>query len=144
MTSAQEEDFAPEVRFKRRKITHNKRMLTEDGAAATSISRSPDAPLPNYDSAPSNRDEDDGESLPNLKEILRARRRLRDRFKEPVRRPGSPEAKLVPTDEPQQDQYTGRFVAQTGQVVDRDDKQMYVQELAVPSIFKRDILPRLL
>jgi hypothetical protein len=27
-------------------------------------------------------------------------------------------------DAPQPDQYTGRFVAQTGQVVDRDDKQM--------------------
>jgi hypothetical protein len=68
---------------------------------------------------------DEDESAPNLREILRSRKRPRDRIREATRKPEPAQSQaLVVADAPKQDLYATRFVAQTGQVVDRDDRQM--------------------
>jgi hypothetical protein len=124
MSTAPQDEAAPAIRFKRRKTAHPKRVYTEDDAPAVSASRSPvaatlsDAP---YSATEAN---DEEESAPNLKEILRNRKRPRDRLKETTRKAEPPRTDLVQAEAPRPDQYTSRFVAQTGQVVDRDDKQM--------------------
>jgi hypothetical protein len=123
MATVQEDNPAPAIRFKRRKTTHPKRVVTEDDATTVSASHSPDAGAPQDAPSPS-KEADDEESVPNLKEILRNRKRPRDRLKETGRKVEAPRTELVNVDAPPPDQYTGRFVAQTGQVVDRDDKQM--------------------
>lgn len=124
MTTMQDDNSASAIRFKRRKTTHPKRVVVEEDAPTVAASQSPDAGTLQH--APSSLEEanNDAESVPNLKEILRNRKRPRDRLKDSARKTDAPRMDLVSTDAPPQDQYTGRFVAQTGQVVDRDDKQM--------------------
>jgi hypothetical protein len=124
MATVQEDNSAPSIRFKRRKIVHPKRVYVDDDAPTVSTSQSPDAATLNDVPSPPNQAHDEEESVPNLKEILRNRRRPRDRQKEIARKPEGEKAELVQVDAPRPDQYTSRFVAQTGQVVDRDDKQM--------------------
>lgn len=116
-----EEGALPEVRFKRRKITHSKRAPTENDPVAA---QSHDVVSPQDAPMSVSRDENDDESVPNLREIIRNRKKPRDRFKEPARKPELSSTELVHVDAPRQDQYTSRFVAQTGQIVDRDDKQI--------------------
>ena len=124
MSTAQQDEAAPAIRFKRRKIAHLKRVYAEDDAPTGSAPCSPvaatldDAPQPPKDA---NNEED---SVPNLKEILRNRKRPRDRLKETTRKAEPPRTELVQVEAPRPGQYTSRFVAQTGQVVDRDDRQM--------------------
>jgi hypothetical protein len=124
MASVHEENSAPSVRFKRRKTTHPKRVQLEDDAPAISISQAPDAATLNDAPLPPRAVNDEDESVPNLKEILRNRKRPRDRLKETARKPEVSRTELAQVDAPLPDQYTSRFVAQTGQVVERDDKQM--------------------
>jgi hypothetical protein len=125
MSSVQEESSAPAIRFKRRKIAHPKRASTEDDAPTTCVSQEPDAGI-RPDNAPTPliepRDEED--SVPNLREIIRNRKRPRDRLKDVARKAEAPRTELVPDEAPREGHYTSRFVAQTGQVVDRDDTQM--------------------
>lgn len=120
MTSVQDQGAAPSFRFKRRKITHTKRARTEEDAATEPSSRPLDAPTA-HDAPEAVQDEE--ESVPNLKEILRNRKRPRDRIKDVPRKP-EPETDLVQAEAPRPDQYAGRFAAQTGQVLDVSDKQM--------------------
>lgn len=124
MANAHEDEPPPSVRFKRRKTTHAKRILTRDDGPTESTSQLPngatahDAPSLSADTATAE------EPALNLKEILRNRTKLRDRYKAPARKVDTASTQLVAADPPRPDQYTSRFVAQTGQVVDRDDKQM--------------------
>jgi hypothetical protein len=126
MASPQEEvSSAPVIRFKRRKIAHPKRVYAEDDAPTTfeaqaldAGTRSDNAPTPPTET----RDEED--SVPNLKDIIRNRKRPRDRLKDVARKAEAPKTELVLIETPREGHYTRRFVAQTGQVVDRDDEQM--------------------
>jgi hypothetical protein len=113
----QDHDTVPAIRFKRRKVAHVKRVHAEEDAPTISESPTPDdAPVDT---------QEEGDSATNLREILRARKRPRDRPKDVARKAEAPETELVPVEEaPRQGLFTSRFVAQTGQVVDRDDKQM--------------------
>ncbi|CAI6335055.1 unnamed protein product [Periconia digitata] len=122
----------PTLRFKRRKTTHTRRVLNQDDAPNTTASEAPadsmPTPLSHTLSPPSGAPEnaeDDEEGVPNLKEILRNRKRPRDRFREVAGKADATKSQsLVPTDAPKQDVYGNRFIAQTGQVVDADDHQM--------------------
>ncbi|XPS98862.1 hypothetical protein M3J09_008055 [Ascochyta lentis] len=123
MTTADDENAAPSFRFKRRKTTHTKRARTDDDAAVPLDIQSPDAATPSV--APEAAQDED-ESVPNLREIIRNRKRPRDRLKDAARRTEAPRVELVQSAAPRPDQYTSRFTAQTGQVVDSSDKQMTV------------------
>jgi hypothetical protein len=125
----------PAFRFKRRKIVHQRRTrLNEDpDESSTSIaSPAPTASVPaDVQGSPVTPElhvnpEDADEIVPNLKEILRARKRPRDRLREATRKVETTKSvALIPAaDAPKPDQYSTRFIAQTGQVVDQDDRQM--------------------
>jgi hypothetical protein len=128
-------DSEPTIRFKRRKTTHTKRarLETEDDTTRAAP-QSPDA-ASHY--APTPAPEEDATSL-TLKEILRTRKRPRDRQREAAARAELAKTQAVvlreqDADAPRQG-YTSRFVPQTGQVIDADDQQMYVLlQLAFPS-----------
>lgn len=115
----------PAVRFKRRKTTHTKRAPLEiEDEPTAAAPQSTDAEL-NETNKPA--PEEDETSL-TLKEILRNRKKPRDRLREAAARAEITKAQalvLREQDAPKQG-YTNRFVPQTGQVVDRDDQQMYV------------------
>ena len=121
----------PVVVFKRRKITHAKRTRLEPVKdLAVAAPQSPNTPPVVEDDAPI-LEEDETSSA--LKEILRNRKRPRDRLREAAARAELTKVQALvrrEQDAPQQG-YTGRFVPQTGQVVDREDEQMYVRQ--VPS-----------
>lgn len=101
-----EENATPSFRFKRRKIAHPRRAHLDDDAPAETAAQTPDVPHTT---------------------LFRGRRRRQDRIRE-----GAHKAADRNTQAPMQidraaeerDQYSGRFIAQTGQVIDRDDKQM--------------------
>jgi hypothetical protein len=118
MASMQEAGLAPTVHFKRRKTAHAKRVYVEKEPPTASDSHPDDAASPPSES----REEDN--AVPNLKDILRNRKRPRNRPKDTARKTEAPRGDMAAADMPRDTQYTGRFVAQTGQVVDRDDKQM--------------------
>lgn len=126
MTSMQDDTPAPAIRFKRRKFTHPKRVYADEGAPVDSETGNTDAKT-SVD-APTRPLESKGEyeAVPNLKEIMRNRKRPRDRLKDVARKAEAPRIEVaVPMEAlPPQTHYSSRFVAQTGQVVDRDDKQM--------------------
>ncbi|KAG9186120.1 hypothetical protein G6011_02676 [Alternaria panax] len=124
MSTVQQDETVPAVRFKRRKTAHPKRVYGDDDAPTVPASHLPDAATTNDAPQAPKEDSDEEESIPNLKEILRNRKRPRDRIKETTRKPEPPRTELVQVEAPRPDQYTSRFVAQTGQVIDRDDKQM--------------------
>lgn len=125
MPATQEDSAGPTVHFKKRKLTHPKRVYTEDDVPTVFASQPPDAAPPHDALLPSKEaSHEEKESVPNLKEILRNRKRPRDRFKDTARKAEASMMDLVPSEPSRQEQYTSRFVAQTGQVVDRDDKQM--------------------
>jgi hypothetical protein len=121
MTTVEEDSTAPSFRFKRRKTAHAKRACIDGDAPTIAEDQSPDAST-SRDAPEVVQDEE--ESVPNLKEILRNRKRPRDRFKDVTRKTEVPQTDLVQAEVPRPDQYTSRFVAQTGQVVDSSDKQM--------------------
>ncbi|KZM25298.1 uncharacterized protein EKO05_0000607 [Ascochyta rabiei] len=123
MTTADDGNAAPSFRFKRRKTTHTKRARTDDEVTVSLDTQSPDAVTPPI--APEAAQDED-ESVPNLKEIIRNRKRPRDRLKDVARRTEAPQTQLVQSEAPRPGQYTSRFIAQTGQVVDSSDKQMTV------------------
>lgn len=120
MTTVAGDDAAPSFRFKRRKTVHTKRTRTDDPPSTASHHAAVDATT--TDAPEPARDEQ--EPGPDLKEILRNRKRPRDRPKETVRRPEVEQAEVGRGDERRSDRYTSRFVAQTGQVVDSGDAQM--------------------
>ena len=132
-------DNAPAIRFKRRKLQHPKRAAAgaqDDIAVETVIS-----PIPNPASADEQNDATASigyeDAAPNLKEILRMRKRPGDRVKDAARRAAerrteivlresgtdAVDGAIVPEDG-RRDQYAGRFIAQTGQVVDVDEGRM--------------------
>jgi hypothetical protein len=123
MDTTQDEGSVPAIRFKRRKIAHPKRVYAEEDVPTTTESQAPDAgtrsdkPL-----SPPIQDEDD--PVPNLKDIIRNRKRPRDRLKDVARKAEAPRTEIVSVEGPREGLYTSRFVAQTGQVVDKDDSQM--------------------
>lgn len=120
MTSVEDDSAAPSFRFKRRKTTHTKRARIDDDTSTTPGDQAINAVAPR-DAPEAVQDEE--ESGPTLKEILRNRKRPRDRLKD-VSRKSEPQFELVHAEAPRPDQYAGRFAAQTGQVVDASDKQM--------------------
>jgi hypothetical protein len=123
----------PAFRFKRRKIVHQKRVrLNKDEPSTSTAPQAPNASiLADAQGSPADPDlqspsAEADDSVPNLKEILRARKRPRDRLREAARKvENTKSVALIPAvDAPKPDQYSTRFIAQTGQVVDQDDKQM--------------------
>lgn len=117
------------VRFKRRKTNNAKRIRHEAEPAFASESQSPDAVTPaDADAAalPGTPKDDDDETASSLREALRLRKRPRDRLREAARRAEeATRAELqVQTDAPKQDVYRSRFVAQTGQNLGLEDKQL--------------------
>lgn len=121
MTASADDDTAPSFRFKRRRTTHTKRARTDDDAPdstnthtldATSATNAPEAA------------QVEQESAPNLKAVLRGRKRPRDHMKEVKRGSEAEPSEVGKVDAPQTDRYTSRFIAQTGQVVDSGDAQM--------------------
>jgi hypothetical protein len=117
----------PALRFKRRKIAHAKRAPLNQVTASLERSAPEDATAnetANGD-APLFAPIEDEDATPNLREVLRNRIRPRDRIHKAARKPEPAHTHaLVVADVPKQDLYGSRFVAQTGQVVDKDDKQM--------------------
>jgi hypothetical protein len=120
-----QEDNVPlsTVQFKRRKVTRQKRINFEEPAPDTAATQAPVASVLDDARSPLN-DTPRDDSTANLKEILRNRKRPRDRQKDAARKAEDPGRDLAAVEAPRDGHYTGRFVAQTGQVVDRDDKQM--------------------
>ncbi|KAK7179493.1 hypothetical protein DPSP01_002602 [Paraphaeosphaeria sporulosa] len=115
----------PAIKFKRRKTTHTKRARVEtDDVTTLAVPRSPDA-VPTVTVSPAL--EEDGTSLA-LKEILRNRKRPRDRLREAAARAELTKTQTVVLREQDADAprhgYTSRFVPQTGQVIDTDDQQI--------------------
>lgn len=121
MTTTADDDTAPNVSFKRRKTTHTKRARTDEDAPTRSTDTALDAATTS--DAP-RAAQNEKESVPNLKEILRNRKRPRDRVKDTARKPEALQTELQQVDAPRTDKYTSRFVGQTGQVVDSSDAQM--------------------
>jgi hypothetical protein len=121
MTTVEEDSTAPSFRFKRRKTIHTKRSRISDDATIVSNVQSSDTAT-TLDAPEVVQDEE--ESALSLKDIIRNRKRPRDRFKDVARKTESTQAELVQLEAPRPDRYTSRFVAQTGQVVDTSDKQM--------------------
>ena len=125
MADNYDESSEPVVRFKRRKTAHSKRVYTEEEVPTAAGSQAPDARNLSTDAplaiTASQTEED---LVPNLKDILRNRKRPRDRQKDAARKTETPRTELAQVETPREGHYTSRFVAQTGQVVDTDDKQM--------------------
>lgn len=111
----------PSFRFKRRKITHIKRARTDEDTPPELDTAGHDAATPS-DAPAAAQDEED--SVPNLKEIIRNRKRPRDRVKDVASKSEAVQTEHVQAEAPRADQYTSRFIAQTGQVVDSSDTQM--------------------
>ena len=123
-TMTTDSNTEPTLRFKRRKVAHVKRAPIVD-VATTSPQRPSDGATTADVDLPRGALVEEDESAPNLREILRSRKRPRDRIREAARKPESTQTQaIVAVETPKQDLYGSRFVAQTGQVVDRDDKQM--------------------
>jgi hypothetical protein len=120
MTNVEDDSTVPSFRFKRRKTTHTKRARIEDDTPVPDTT-SPNAATPL--DAPGAAQEREA-SVPNLNEIIRNRKRPRDRVKDVARRPEITQTELVQAEAPRPDKYSSRFVAQTGQIVDSSDKQM--------------------
>jgi hypothetical protein len=128
MTFVHDEDPAPTVRFKRRKTAHSKRVYVaeeEQEVAPTAPGLQPrDAGTRVHDTtSPPSESQVEDDSILNLKDILRNRKRPRNRLKDVARKTETPRGELA-ADTSRDTQYTGRFVAQTGQIVDQDDTQM--------------------
>lgn len=124
MVTMEEGNPAPAIRFKRRKVTHPKRVKVDDDGPAIPTSQPPNAATPEDAHSPPKEAHVEQDDVPNLKEIRRNLTRPRYRQGEPARKAEPSGTELVQVDAPSADAYRGRFVAQTGQVVERDDKQM--------------------
>lgn len=120
MTSVEDDSAAPSFRFKRRKTTHTKRIRIGDDTTTEPSSQPVDAATP-HDAPEAVQDEE--ESAVNLKDIIRSRKRPRERIKD-VLQNSELQTEVVQAEAPRPNQYAGRFAAQTGQVVDASDKQM--------------------
>jgi hypothetical protein len=124
---ASEPEAAP--RFKRRKTTSTKRVRADDSSALAPSEHTSDAPAATSD-APQPAQHEEGD-VPNLKEILRGRKRVRDyRGRELGPRMGMGDREVVKADVDGDalglpgSGREGRFVRQTGQVVDVGDREM--------------------
>jgi hypothetical protein len=125
MAAIQDDGSAPAIRFKRRKTAHSKRVYADEDVPATSESQLPGAATQSRAVlTPPTASGDEDDTVPNLREIIRNRKRPRDRPKEVARQVEAPKPDVDPMEVPREGLFTGRFVAQTGQVVDKDDKQM--------------------
>ncbi len=125
MSELQDESPALSVRFKKRKTVHPKRVFSEEETPEPSSSHGAFTPsAQDAPSLPKEATNDEEETGLNLKEILRNRKRPRERLKEVARKTETSNTELAVFEGPRPDQYTSRFVGQTGQVVDRDDEQM--------------------
>jgi hypothetical protein len=131
--ATEEDQTAPAIRFKRRKIAHPRKRSTDNIAPSEfvfELSQAPNSTPPASDSIlerpPHVAVDEHEEPISNLKEILRQRKRPQERLREAARK--AAEKKTVPLVQidgaAPPDQYSGRFVAQTGQVVDKDDANM--------------------
>ncbi|KAH8727853.1 hypothetical protein GQ44DRAFT_610534 [Phaeosphaeriaceae sp. PMI808] len=125
MATNQDGGSVPAIRFKRRKLTQSKRIYTDKDIATNTNSVDLDVePRVNIASPPKQFPDEEDDSGANLKGIIRNRKRPRDRLKETTRKGETPKTEVALLDTPREGCHTTRFVAQTGQVVDRDDKQM--------------------
>ncbi|KAH7115321.1 hypothetical protein B0J11DRAFT_561860 [Dendryphion nanum] len=127
---AENDETAPTFRFKRRKIAYPRARLESDASPApvpAEASLQVPSPLITDTASTTSPHDDTEEDVPNLKDILKNRKKPRHRFQETILR--KPEVKsdaLVHVGEAPlaQHKYSDRFVAQTGQVVGTDDRQM--------------------
>lgn len=123
MATTQDEGSVPAIRFKRRKVAHPKRVYAEEDVPVASECQAPDADA-RSDNAPPPPIRDEEDAVPNLRDIIRNRKRPRDRLKDVARQAEAPRTELAPVEATREGLYTSRFIAQTGQFVDKDDKQM--------------------
>jgi hypothetical protein len=127
MTTTNDTTTDPAFRFKRRKVAHAKRAPLQHEPTTPVLESPQDVSSPIHATPPLQTPGEDDESTLNLREILRNRKRPRDRVREAARKSETNQTReLVIVDAPKQDSYASRFIAQTGQVVDKDDQQMYV------------------
>jgi hypothetical protein len=126
MTSVEDDSTVPAFRFKRRKVNHPKRVRVDEDDTPEALVAQPPSTDAASNAPPPTKEAQEEDSMPNLREILRNRKRPRDRLRNIVRKTEASGTELVRTDapEPGPDRYTSRFVSQTGHVVDKDDKQM--------------------
>jgi hypothetical protein len=125
MASVEDDSTVPTFRFKRRKVNHPKRVrIDDDEAPPTLAAQSSHTAAASNARLPTNEAKEEDDSTLNLREILRNRKRPRDRLRDVARKTEAPRTELVEADAPGSDRYTSRFVAQTGHVVENDDKQM--------------------
>ncbi|KAF2822783.1 hypothetical protein CC86DRAFT_396390 [Ophiobolus disseminans] len=95
MSTPQDSELAPTIRFKRRKTAHQKRVYADDEVPIISETQAPGVEAPIGTAPPPDDPRDDERSVPNLKEIIRARKRPRDRLKDVVRKAEAPKAETV-------------------------------------------------
>ena len=125
MDNVEGDSAVPPIRFKRRKILHSKRIYAQDDAPVTSESQAPDAGTRGDDApTPPTEPQDEDDSVPNLRDIIRNRKRPHHRLRDAARKAETLRTELLPVEAPREGLYKSRFVAQTGQVMDRDDEQM--------------------
>lgn len=121
MDESESADSAPVVRFKRRKLAHPRARLDTD---ATPIPL-PDDLSSKASNSPRIATGDTESEVPNLKEILRNRKKPHNRVRDVARKVEQKSDALVIVDDASKPAaYSDRFVAQTGQVVGVEDKQM--------------------
>lgn len=137
--AAPNEDIEPSLRFKRRKLAHPRRApvssLHDDFETAATAPFPPAAigagtTQSSLEAQTLDPQENEAEA-PNLKDILRQRKRPQDRLREAARRAGQRKIMVAKEimryegaeteDGSKANMYADRFVAQTGQVVQRDE-----------------------
>ena len=129
-----DDESGPAFRFKRRKIAHPRKAQLQDigiSSEPTPQALSPSELTGNPESSnailSSEVPGEDEEPIINLKDIIRQRKRPQDRVREAARKAAEKNKvdAIVQGDASKpSDQYSGKFVAQTGQVVAKDDEQM--------------------
>ncbi|KAF2743825.1 hypothetical protein M011DRAFT_480362 [Sporormia fimetaria CBS 119925] len=110
MSAECDSSSGPTVRFKRRKLAHPRRVPTSENAHS-----------PNATSELPIEQEDD--PVVDIKSIVRQRRRRNPQIPDIPREQQAMAVELHKPEEPEAS-YSSRFVAQTGQIIDRDDAQM--------------------
>ncbi|KAF2653452.1 hypothetical protein K491DRAFT_602893 [Lophiostoma macrostomum CBS 122681] len=137
-TNEDADTSTPAIRFKRRKLLHPKRAPIPDADAPFDAASPPITPTSVDNLSVQVPSEILDEAAPNLREILRLRKRPQDRYRDAARKAAERRNEIVLREGGAVDgvgaegvegaragnQYSGRFVAQTGQIVDVDDAQM--------------------
>lgn len=125
MAAPQDNDSSQVVRFKKRKLTHPRVRADNDHILSPTTVPASNASTVEPVQAPTVPASDGNEDGIDFQAILKARKRLQGRRKEAARNADLKRSTaVVPVEAPNTDQYGGRFVNQTGQVLDKEDKEL--------------------